>query len=170
MHATEISVESVAFCQRVLKEFRLCNIKTLGDVASRSRFDLLRLPLVGQRALENIELQLAKHGLYLSDRRQGILIDAHGVMRIGYDSHNGLVFPEAVVEENLRKIIAAGRFFSVGSTLEVTYIRLMVKRGELSNVRFVVNDQEIMVDVDGNLKSSPPGFADTLDKWLMELF
>ena len=44
-------------------------LKTLGDIAKLSQYELLRVPNCGKLTIKDIEEALAEHGLYLKDRQ-----------------------------------------------------------------------------------------------------
>jgi|GEM_PF-5565778 len=92
------------------------------------------------------------------------------MLTVTADLYNGLVFPERTIEEKITALALAGEDFSIGGTVEMLCLRILVKRKVIEPMRFKFNDQLIYVDKDGNLESSPIGFFDLELDWLMEVF
>ena len=93
-----------------------------------------------------------------------------GVTTVVYDPVNGNVFPEKRVADEIAKLLSKGQQFSIGGLNEIAYLRWLVKKGEVINLRFIFDGHTIVVDKDGNLEKSPEGFGDFLERYLMELF
>jgi hypothetical protein len=77
-NSTDILIEDVYFNVRATNTLRNWHefdsekrppLKTLGDIAKLSQYELLRVPNCGKLTIKDIEEALAKHGLYLKDRQ-----------------------------------------------------------------------------------------------------
>ena len=145
---------------------RAAGITTLRDLVAKDPEFLLKLNGVGAATLEVYRSLVKRYGLSLYN-----LTTQDGNTYISYDGKNGLVFPEEVVAERIDELIALGKAFTVGGTMEISYLRVLVKRGKLKNLVFLCKDgPRVVVDSDGNLVDCPEGFADGGVAWLMELF
>lgn len=163
-------IQEMEFHTRAMRAMYVNDIRTLGDVIATGRYGISKLPNVGKSTVTHIADVVESYGFELSLHGDMPLVDSNGIMHIGYDRHKGMVFPEAAVEQNINRLIATGQFFTVGGQNEVAYIQVLVKRGVIKDVVFLFEGKEIIADNDGNLLSSPEGFADYLSGWLMELF
>ena len=95
-------------------------------------------------------------------------------MIVTYDPYNGLVHPEYAVESAMIEKAVEGKDFTVGSILEVVYLRLMVKRGAIPPFSFYFVDGKgtehtLQVSSEGRLKYWPTGFGDKIETWLAEM-
>jgi len=95
-------------------------------------------------------------------------------MIVTYDPINGKTHPEHMVESAMTVLAIKGEDFTIGSTLEMTFLRVLVKRGVIVPFQYKYTDAKtthfINVDKDGNIDLSPDGFCDKIETWLMELF
>lgn len=96
-------------------------------------------------------------------------------MIVTYDPFNGKTHPEYSVEAAMTELAIKGEDFTIGSTLEMTFLRVLVKRKTIEPFTYLFEDRFgnkhiINVDSDGNIDNSPCGFADKIENWLMELF
>ena len=115
----------------------------------------------------NAVAQLFKHphGYYIVDD----LVDENNNMVVYYDPVSGTTWPEAMVAKSIDKLIDGGQRFAVGGGNEIAYLRWLVKQKRLQNLSFHYGKEIIEVDANGNLKSSPKGFGDFLETYLMDL-
>jgi DNA-directed RNA polymerase alpha subunit len=68
LHLNE-SIDNLYFSIRVENVLKLKNIKTVSDLISCTRYDLLRSPNFGKKSLKEVEDALDQHGLWLSNGR-----------------------------------------------------------------------------------------------------
>ena len=62
----EMNVEVVPFANRALGGMAKAGIVSIGDLLGKSRFDLLKIPGVGRKAVDQIEFYLSELGLHLA--------------------------------------------------------------------------------------------------------
>lgn len=163
-------IVEIGFATRALNALTADGAHTLADVIARGRKGISCLPNVGGSTVIHIADMVTECGYTLETHGRIPLVDNDGIMRVGYDDKIGLVFPEAVIEENINSLIERGSRFTVGGPLEVSYLRVLVKRGVIKNLIFVWDEHQIVVDDDGMIYNWPTEWCDRCEGWLMELF
>jgi hypothetical protein len=163
-------IVDIQFTTRAHNALIASDVHTLGDILALGIKGITRLPNVGASTVTHVADVVKELGYALENYGQIPLVDTNGIMRIDFNDRTGVVFPEAVVEENINSLIERGSRFTIGGTLEVSYLRVLVKRGVIKNLIFVWDSLEIVVDDDGNIYNYPAKWCNRLDEWLMELF
>ncbi len=163
-------IQDLPLVKRAVTALLANGIYTLGDILLEGRYSIAKIPNIGTGTLAQIDYVVERCGYEFKNASYLPLVDHNGITRIGYNDRQGLVFPNAVVEQNIDSLIQRGTRFTVGGLLEVTYLRVLVKRGVVKNLIFQWGDIEIPIDENGNCTTCPEGWTDQLDKWLMEVF
>lgn len=164
---------NLGFSSRAIRALMGKGVVTLRDLLSCSKHMLKAAHGLGDKGIEHTEARVWQLGYTLPrDHELCDKLIIGDTMIVGYCGKTGLVFPEEVVQENIDRLLASQRYFTVGGTNEVTYLRVLVKRGKIG--RLVFKDKgsgtDIPIDSDGNIPACPQHFADGHTKWLMELF
>lgn len=70
----EMNVEVIPFANRALGGMEKAGIVSLGDLLGKSRFDLLKIPGVGRKAVDQIQFYLSELGLHLAPTPMDVLV------------------------------------------------------------------------------------------------
>lgn len=98
------------------------------------------------------------------------------MLKIRWDALNGISLPEGTVERWARLAVEdflknGDMEISVGSTVLINAFRILIKKGQLrpDQVQFIVEDEVLPVDENGRFHRWPMGFADIINRQLLEL-